>query len=159
MEPESSLPSSQELSTYTYPEPDQSSPQHSIQSLKDPSWCKLSYYVSFFLVVSFTLAFLRITYTRSSSPHSCHMSSPPHPPRLYNSNYTWGRVQITKIIIMQVSPPSRHCIPQLNSVALSPQANYTEWATATCRRNFVPNFVDSVVLSAADSQRLLISVS
>jgi hypothetical protein len=30
MEPEGSLPSSQELSTYTYPEPDQSRPQHSI---------------------------------------------------------------------------------------------------------------------------------
>jgi hypothetical protein len=29
MEPEGSLPSSQELSTCTYPEPDQSSPQHS----------------------------------------------------------------------------------------------------------------------------------
>jgi hypothetical protein len=29
MEPEGSLPSSQELSTWTYPEPDQSSPQHS----------------------------------------------------------------------------------------------------------------------------------
>jgi hypothetical protein len=28
------------------------------------------------------------------------------------------------------------------SVALSPQANYTHWATATCRRNLVPNFVD-----------------
>jgi hypothetical protein len=29
-----------------------------------------------------------------------------------------------------------------NSVALSPQANYTDWATATCRRNLVPTFVD-----------------
>jgi hypothetical protein len=31
---------------------------------------------------------------------------------------------------------------QTNSVALSPQANYTDWATATCRRNLVLNFVD-----------------
>jgi hypothetical protein len=31
---------------------------------------------------------------------------------------------------------------QTNSVALSPQANYTNWATATCRRNLVPTFVD-----------------
>jgi hypothetical protein len=38
MEPEGSLPSSQELSTCTYPEPDQSSPQHSLLSLKGPSW-------------------------------------------------------------------------------------------------------------------------
>jgi hypothetical protein len=29
-----------------------------------------------------------------------------------------------------------------NSMALSPQANYTDWATATCRRNLVPTFVD-----------------
>jgi hypothetical protein len=28
------------------------------------------------------------------------------------------------------------------SVALSPQVNYTDWATATCRRNLVPTFVD-----------------
>jgi hypothetical protein len=34
MEPEGSLPSSQELSTCTYPEPDQSSPQHSLLSSK-----------------------------------------------------------------------------------------------------------------------------
>jgi hypothetical protein len=27
-------------------------------------------------------------------------------------------------------------------VAFSPQANYTDWATATCRRNLVPTFVD-----------------
>jgi hypothetical protein len=27
-------------------------------------------------------------------------------------------------------------------MALSLQANYTNWATATCRRNLVPTFVD-----------------
>jgi hypothetical protein len=31
---------------------------------------------------------------------------------------------------------------QTNSVALSPLANYTDWATATCRRNLVSTFVD-----------------
>jgi hypothetical protein len=31
---------------------------------------------------------------------------------------------------------------QTNSVALCPEANYTGWATATCRRNLVPTFVD-----------------
>jgi hypothetical protein len=36
----------------------------------------------------FPLAFLPITYTCSFFLLSCHMSSPPHPPRLYNSNYT-----------------------------------------------------------------------
>jgi hypothetical protein len=29
-----------------------------------------------------------------------------------------------------------------NSVTLSPQANFTGWATATCRRNSVPTFAD-----------------
>jgi hypothetical protein len=29
-----------------------------------------------------------------------------------------------------------------NSVVLSPRANYTEWATATCRRNLMPTSVD-----------------
>jgi hypothetical protein len=29
-----------------------------------------------------------------------------------------------------------------NSVALSPQANYTDWVTATCRWNLVPTWVD-----------------
>jgi hypothetical protein len=31
---------------------------------------------------------------------------------------------------------------QTNSVAFSPQANYTDWGTDTCRRNFVPTSVD-----------------
>jgi hypothetical protein len=44
-------------------------------------------------------------------PHSCHMSRPPHPPRLYNSNYTWRRLQIMKLLVMQLSPPSCHSIP------------------------------------------------
>jgi hypothetical protein len=29
-----------------------------------------------------------------------------------------------------------------NSVAFSPRANYTDWSTATCRRNLVSTFVD-----------------
>jgi hypothetical protein len=31
---------------------------------------------------------------------------------------------------------------QTNSVVLSPRANYTDWATATCWRNLVPTFAD-----------------
>jgi hypothetical protein len=34
---------------------------------------------------------------------------------------------------------------QTNSVALGPQANYTDWSTATFLRNLVPTFVDSGV--------------
>jgi hypothetical protein len=39
-----------------------------------------------------------------------------------------------------------HKQTKTNSVALSPRANYTDWATATCRRNLVPTFVDREVL-------------
>jgi hypothetical protein len=38
--------------------------------------------------------------------------------------------------------PALVSITKTNSVALSPQANYTDWATATCRRNLVPTFAD-----------------
>jgi hypothetical protein len=44
------------------------------------------------------------------------MSRPPHPPRLYNSNYTWRRVQIMKLLVMQFSPPSRHSIPRTDTM-------------------------------------------
>jgi hypothetical protein len=33
-----------------------------------------------------------------------------------------------------------------NSVALSPQANYTDWTNATCQRNLVPTLVERGVL-------------
>jgi hypothetical protein len=33
-------------------------------------------------------------------------------------------------------------LPPTNSVAFSPQANYTDWMTAACQRNLVYNFVD-----------------
>jgi hypothetical protein len=33
-------------------------------------------------------------------------------------------------------------IKTTNSVALSLQVNYTDWATATCQRNLVPTSVD-----------------
>jgi hypothetical protein len=39
---------------------------------------------------------------------------------------------------------------QTNSVALSPQANYTDWAAATCQRNLVPTVVN---LSFIDRSR------
>jgi hypothetical protein len=32
-----------------------------------------------------------------------------------------------------------------NSVAVIPQANYTDWATETCLRNLMPTFVDGWV--------------
>jgi hypothetical protein len=47
------------------------------------------------------------------------MSRLPHPPRLYNSNYTWRRVQIMKFLVMQLSPPSRHSIQIFSSTPCS----------------------------------------
>jgi hypothetical protein len=41
----------------------------------------------------------------------------------------------------QTVPSSAICV-QTNFVALSPRANYTDWATATYRRNLMPTFVD-----------------
>jgi hypothetical protein len=40
-----------------------------------------------------------------SPPHSCYMPCPSHPPWLDNSNYTWRRVQVMKLLIMQFSQP------------------------------------------------------
>jgi hypothetical protein len=42
----------------------------------------------------------------------------------------------------QSSPSSTHGGYRKNSAALSPQANYTDWASASCRQNLVPSFVD-----------------
>jgi hypothetical protein len=61
MEPEGSLPCSQQLSTGPFPEPDRSSPYHPIPSLQDPTT-----HVLVFLVVSFFLAFPPIPYIHSS---------------------------------------------------------------------------------------------
>jgi hypothetical protein len=79
-EPEGSLSRSQESSTSPYPEPDRSKPYHPILSLQDPfKYCPPTY-VLVFPVVSFFLDFPPISYMQSSSPHSCYMPCPSHPP-------------------------------------------------------------------------------
>jgi hypothetical protein len=40
---------------------------------------------------------------------------------------------------MSITHPQQN---KTNSVAFSPQGNYTDWLTATCRRNLVSTFVD-----------------
>jgi hypothetical protein len=106
MEPEGSLPHSQQLSTCPCPEPYQSNPHYPILFLQDPSWYYSPTYILFFLAV----AFPPITYMHASSPHSCYMPRPSHLPRLHYSNYTWRRVQIMKLFIMQYSLFSCHII-------------------------------------------------
>jgi hypothetical protein len=56
-------------------------------------------------MVSLPLAFNPITY--KNSPPSCYMLRPSHHPWLNHSNYTWQRVQVRKIVVMQFTPPSR----------------------------------------------------
>jgi hypothetical protein len=51
----------------------------------------------------FLLAFPSVSFKHSSSPHSSYMPCPSHPAWLDHSNYTWGRVQVMKLLIMQ--PP------------------------------------------------------
>jgi hypothetical protein len=47
-------------------------------------------------------------YTRSSSsPFVLHAS---HPPWLHHSYYTWGRVQIMNLLVMQLSSATHHLI-------------------------------------------------
>jgi hypothetical protein len=46
------------------------------------------------------------------------MPSQSHPPWL--DHYTWRRVQIMKLLIMQFSPTSRHFIPLRSKSALRP---------------------------------------
>jgi hypothetical protein len=46
----------------------------------------------------------------------------------------------------------RHWIWLINSMAFSPEANYTDWATATCRLNLVPTFADRGV--SRDQRRI-----
>jgi hypothetical protein len=56
----------------------------------------------------FPLVFPPKSYMHSSWSHSCYMPSPSHPPWFHHSNYTWRRIQVMKLLIMQFSPTSYH---------------------------------------------------
>jgi hypothetical protein len=55
---------------------------------------------------------------------------------------TFGAHSLSDLLRNCIRPDTRLQINNTNSVAFSPQANYTNWATVTCRRNLVPTFVD-----------------
>jgi hypothetical protein len=63
-----------------------------------------------FLVVSFLLTFTPISSMDYSSPHSCYIPCPSHPPWLYHPNYVWRGVQVMKLLVNAVSSnlPSLH---------------------------------------------------
>jgi hypothetical protein len=44
-----------------------------------------------------------MSYMHSSSPNSCYMPCPSHPPSLGHSNYVWRGVQVMKLSIMPFS--------------------------------------------------------
>jgi hypothetical protein len=102
IEPEGSLPDSKELSICPHPQLDQSSPVYLSRINLNINHPPMSLV---FLVVSFPLVFPPIIYMRSSYPRPCYMHCPSHPPRLDHSNYTWGRVLVTNLLVMQFSPP------------------------------------------------------
>jgi hypothetical protein len=49
--------------------------------------------------------------THPSCPHTCYMPCQSHPHWLDHFNYMWRRVQIVRLLIMQVSLTSYHFIP------------------------------------------------
>jgi hypothetical protein len=123
MELTGSLLCSQELSTSSYPEPDQPSPQH--HSLR-------------FIPILFTHLHLGIPIGLFPSGFPTNNlyaflimlhAFQSHPPSPDHSKYTWQRVQVTKLLIMHLSPTSCHflsppckCYPQ-HPVLKHPQSN------------------------------------
>jgi hypothetical protein len=58
-----------------------------------------------FLAVSFPLTSHHQPIRAPLLTHSCYIPRPSHPPRLDYSNYTWRRLQITKILFQFLHPP------------------------------------------------------
>jgi hypothetical protein len=117
MESKGSLPHSQELSTCPYPEPNTTTPPHPISAR---SILMLSTHLRFCLYSGlFPSGFLTSNLYVPLLHHSHYMSRPPHPLWLDNPNYTWRRVQIMQLLVMQFSPPFRHFIPLRSKYSLS----------------------------------------
>jgi hypothetical protein len=85
-----------------------------------------------------------------------HLARPSHPHHLDHSTYTWRRVQITKLLVMQFSPFSRYFNPlrsqifssapcsQTPSVCVSPLMLETSFTTIQNRRYIlIFTFLDS----------------
>jgi hypothetical protein len=89
----------------------------------------------------FPLAFPSKSYMPSSSAHAYYVPCPSHSHRVDHSNYTWRRVQVTKLLTIQFSPTSPHFILHLSkysplqlysqtpSVCVPPLMSYTKFKT------------------------------
>jgi hypothetical protein len=103
MKPESSIPCSQEPSTGPYPELHQSNPYHSIISkinfntVHPPTSWSTQWSRSFWFVHQYPICIPLLH-------RSCYMPRSSIPFWLDDTNYTWRRVQVTKLLIMQFSP-------------------------------------------------------
>jgi hypothetical protein len=64
------------------------------------------------------------SYMHSSALHSSYMPLPSHSPWLDHSNYTWRRVQVIKLLIMQFSRTSRHFISLRSRYSPSPSPSH-----------------------------------
>jgi hypothetical protein len=62
--------------------------------------------------------------------------------QMYGLGVNWKKVNTNSECHWHIVLYATNKDKQINSVALSLQANYTDWATATCRRNLVPTLAD-----------------
>jgi hypothetical protein len=60
---------------------------------------------------------------------------------MFRPHWPSSRVQVRLTSLVRSCATIKQLF-RYNSVALSPQANYTDWATATCRRNLVSASAD-----------------
>ena len=107
MEPEGSLPRSQEPATCLYPEPDRSSP------------CLPFYFskIYFNIILPYTppsfKSSLSVRFPCMKLPllHTCYMLWPSQSSWLDNQNDIWWRVQNIKLLVMQSSPHPCFLVP------------------------------------------------
>jgi hypothetical protein len=99
---------------------------------------------------SFPLVFLLQPICIPLLANSSYMSCPSHPPWLDYSNYTWQRVVITKLLVMQFSPPS------VTSALFSPNIHLSTLFSNTlslCRTTGKNTVLYILILKFFDSRR------
>jgi hypothetical protein len=64
-----------------------------------------------------------------------------------------------KFLVLSLNVVNIKQTNKTNSVAISPRANYTDWATATYRRNLVSTFVDRGVVVNISGSKLIRNLS